>query len=1027
MPNAQVLYFCDCPRYCLSRKTLQRRAWLSHAQHRLPGSEYNVPYSPRAGNAPLGRPPSPVRSHGSFGSDGVLETGSIDSDLLSLNSHEEDYASGRGSPPPPAESPPPEEDSIAYDIESWRASLSPIAVVRTAQEFILHLQDATLDDSGLGPSLVDALLHPPARPLSLQDGPDGIDRDLMLSLRLVMDHTLSSKEVYERTRSSIMIAAPHLKVLHYDSALKQLEELSGVYVIEDDLCIDSCVAFTGPYADLLHCPKCGKPRYLPGGKKPQQRMSTFPIGPQIQAMHRHAHTAQLLDYWDQRTSALLSHLYGGNRIDLIDDTLCGSDILREMINGKLGPDDTALIVSLDGLQLYRNKQSGCWIWAFILVNLTPGSRYKKKYVLPGGSVPGPNKPAVMESVLFRTLQHISAINRNGGLPIWDAYRASEPYRALCLAEGRDPRPAQFLSTLYLMFATADAEAMPIWNGAVKHSGKKGCRLWCGLPGRRMPRGQRGGHYYPMLALPTDYNVAGCMHPDQPYDEPRPADPSRYLAELRRICNAKTASAYRKLRLDTGLVKPSILLGLWISPERPTILGMPNMFPCDNMHLLMNLAHHFITLWRGTFDCVRPDKLAQWEWATLRDDELWRIHGADIAACAHYMPSPFERPARNPAEKLNSGYKATEYINYFFVHGPVHFHVVLRIEYWQNYCLLVAGIRIIYQKRATREQLEEAADYLARFLKGFEELYIRRRQERMHLHTQIIHLVQHLAPEYLRVGPGGLHSQWMLERHIGNLTDELRLHSNPYQNLAAISLRRAQMNALKALCPELEHHAARERPPAYSLALDEGYVLLCPHQRKHTPMTRAENYALYVTLHEPPEDPELLEQFKLDADETVLKVRRWGGLQLPNGHKVWSEWALARVKSGRRREACNVKIDLANKPNDYSFARVRYFFQYQLNGETRTLAMIEQYGNAMVDLHDSSHGTVLVAERMGDDGLDVIDYSQVISLVTAPPIPESWQGNWEGKYYIAEKMGMDVTWFDLKGDDDGEAVLDAEAD
>ncbi|EJD33267.1 hypothetical protein AURDEDRAFT_34948, partial [Auricularia subglabra TFB-10046 SS5] len=98
-------------------------------------------------------------------------------------------------------------------------------------------------------------------------------------------------------------------------------------------------------------------------------------------------------------------------------------------------------------------------------------------------------------------------------------------------------------------------------------------------------------------------------------------------------------------------------------------------------------------------------------------------------------------------------------------------------------LLVAGIRIIYQKRATREQLEQAADYLARFLKGFEELYIRRRQERMHLHTQIIHLVQHLAPEYLRVGPGGLHSQWTLERHIGNLTDELRLHSNPYQNLA----------------------------------------------------------------------------------------------------------------------------------------------------------------------------------------------------------------------------------------------------
>ncbi|EJD38499.1 hypothetical protein AURDEDRAFT_30561, partial [Auricularia subglabra TFB-10046 SS5] len=708
-------------------------------------------------------------------------------------------------------------------------NLSPIQVVRTAQEFILHLQDATLDDCPLRPDRLEALRNPPSHPLSLEDGPAGRDRDLCLSLRMLVAHTLSSKETYDETCYGIRCAYPNSGVLNYDATAKKLEELSGVYVIEDDLCIDSCVAFTGPYADLLHCPKCGKPRYVPGSRKvPQQRMSTFPIGPQIQAMHRHACTAELLDYWDRRTSSLLAQLYERVPIDPIDDTMCGEDVLTAMLEEKLGPDDTVLVASLDGLQLYRNKQSGCWLWAFYLINMSPCGRYKKKYVLPGGSVPGPRKPEVMESVLFRTLEHISAVNRDGGLRIWDAYQ---------------PRSADFNSVLYLLFATADAEAMPIWSGFVKHSGKKGCRLWCGLPGRHMSGGRRGGHYYPMLALPDNYNVAGCTHPDQPYDEPRKADPSRYLDELRQICAAKTAGAYKKLRLQTGVVKPSILLGLWVSDERPSILGLPNMFPGDNMHLFMNLAHHFITLWRGTFDCVRPDSKADWEWATLSDDELWAIHGADIAGCTPYTPSVLERPARNPAEKLNSGYKATEYIHYFYVLGPVHFYVVLRAEHWENYCLLVAGIRLIAQKSATRDQLMEGAQYLIQFLRGFEELYIGRRQERMHLHTQIIHIIQHLVPEYFRVGPGPLHAQWTLERHIGNMTDELRQHSNPYRNLAACSLRRAQINALKAICPQFDQTADGEKPPAYSVDLEDGYFLLVPRQRKVAGMPPAESQAL----------------------------------------------------------------------------------------------------------------------------------------------------------------------------------------
>ena len=43
----------------------------------------------------------------------------------------------------------------------------------------------------------------------------------------------------------------------------------------------------------------------------------------------------------------------------------------------------------------------------------------------------------------------------------------------------------------------------------------------------------------------------------------------------------------------------------------------------------------------------------------------------------------------------------------------------------------------------------------------------------------------------------------MERTIGNLGQEIKLHSDPYANLSERGVRRAQMNALKAILPELE--------------------------------------------------------------------------------------------------------------------------------------------------------------------------------------------------------------------------------
>jgi hypothetical protein len=63
----------------------------------------------------------------------------------------------------------------------------------------------------------------------------------------------------------------------------------------------------------------------------------------------------------------------------------------------------------------------------------------------------------------------------------------------------------------------------------------------------------------------------------------------------------------------------------------------------------------------------------------------------------------------------------------------------------------------------------------------------------------------------------------MERTIGNLGQEIKQDSNPYANLSQRACRRAQVNALKALIPDLEPD--HDKLPRGSEDLGAGYVLL----------------------------------------------------------------------------------------------------------------------------------------------------------------------------------------------------------
>jgi hypothetical protein len=93
----------------------------------------------------------------------------------------------------------------------------------------------------------------------------------------------------------------------------------------------------------------------------------------------------------------------------------------------------------------------------------------------------------------------------------------------------------------------------------------------------------------------------------------------------------------------------------------------------HIHYLINLNNPdlLLGLWRGTIKVYPPDRVELWNWRVLVGN-IWQAHEKTVALATPFIPSSFGRAPRNPAEKINSGYKAWEYQIYLIGLGPALF-------------------------------------------------------------------------------------------------------------------------------------------------------------------------------------------------------------------------------------------------------------------------------------------------------------------------------------------------------------------
>jgi hypothetical protein len=799
-----------------------------------------------------------------------------------------DPPDGRDSPPPPHEEPsetiPPGSRPLEDDMIT-RGMDSPIDELKKTAQFIAALRGATLEQSNMRPEDIDRLRAAEADPHL-----DVADRHFTKALRVFLSTTNASQATYDDIRSSLMLCYPEDPFLSFRQVKRRVEQLSGVVPIFNDMCRDTCVGFTGPLLDLDCCPICGKDRYLPGTQEPHRQFITIPLGPVIQALYGSPETAQKMHYRERTTADILEYARThGGKLSEYNDTTCGRDYLEAVETGKIKNGDVLVQLSLDGAQLYRDKDSDCWIIVYVIHNLPPDLRYKKKFVIPAGFVPGPQKMKDGDSFLYPILYHISAL-QNEGLRIWDSS-----------TESHIPRSIPFV------FVTADGPAMAMVSGMVGHSGKYGCRLYCGIPGRRR---DRDGHYYPAMLKPNSYGVVGCDHEDVTYSDLRryQQDVSkRYNENLSILLRADNPTQFKERRLDTGLCKQTILSGLRCS------LGIPNIFPLDIMHLVnLNDPDLLLGLWRGTIKVYPPDRLELWNWRVLVG-EVWQSHGKTVALATPFIPSCFGRAPRNPAEKINSGYKAWEFQIYLIGLGPALFRHILSKDYWANYCKYVSGIRILQKWSISPGDLQLGHRLLCEFTYEFERLYYQRRADRIHFMRQSIHLLTHIASETIRIGPLSCYSQWTIETAIGNLGEEIRQDRDPYANVAQRGVLRAQLNSIHAMFPHLSLGNG-DNLPRGAKDLGDGYALLRACQNIAEPVTDAEANAILKYWGE---------MSWPNQDDWPRAVKRWSRLQLPNGQRARSNWYESHSTRSLRKttsvRVCNV-ISL--------FCYRRHYFRYR---------------------------------------------------------------------------------------------------
>ena len=423
------------------------------------------------------------------------------------------------------------DDPKAHEQENL--VFSQIEHLRFAQQFIDEVSCATLDNGGLNELIAHYLRYPEEGPVDISDPDTWLLLDVFLSCKN------ASEQTYADVRDAILTHFPDTDIQSYHKVKNLVAKITGVCALNDNMCINGCHAFSGPFANLEECHVCFEPRYnleefASSGKKVlRQQACTIPLGPQLQARRRSSLESHAMKYRDRKIAEIVEVSNTANTSDKLvyDDIFCGEHTLD--LCETLTEDDITVVFSIDGAQLYQNKKSDTWIGIWIVMDYDLTTHYKKRYFIPALIIPGPNKPKHLDSFLFRSFHHLSALqkeNGGAGLSIWDAEKGHV-----------------VTSHIALLGGLADAMGLVELDGRIGHHSAQGCRIGCEMTGMHKPN---SGHYYAVHLSPSGANPNPPIRHDFDFQSPSVGSkrdtPQIYAEKIARLVASRDQNDYEQI-------------------------------------------------------------------------------------------------------------------------------------------------------------------------------------------------------------------------------------------------------------------------------------------------------------------------------------------------------------------------------------------------------------------------------------------------------------------------------------------------
>jgi len=177
-------------------------------------------------------------------------------------------------------------------------------------------------------------------------------------------------------------------------------------------CVNSCICYTGKYADLDKCPKCKMSRLNKSGRV-RHTFSYMPLIPCLYALMSNCTYTTYLQY-RANEHAKMSTCMPGTTTDIFnglhyhlllgEHVVAGDQMLAH--NYFLDHHDIALSFATDGFTPFKKWKHTMWILLLFNYNIPPDQRFQKDNILCAGIIPSPKKPWDTDSFIYPLTQEL---------------------------------------------------------------------------------------------------------------------------------------------------------------------------------------------------------------------------------------------------------------------------------------------------------------------------------------------------------------------------------------------------------------------------------------------------------------------------------------------------------------------------------------------------------------------------------------------------------------------------------------------